>query len=318
MRINPISVAYNRQNLKSQNQNNRQQNVSFGMYESEETKRHFKEDILTSGYRTDDADMLFDYFDKSNLVTIKRKNGLTYAAAERDAINKHENKEFLEDMILLRYRLFKAKSDKKNLTATIDNVFCDFERDLPEFEKKASIVKSEPGYLDIIEDSRDAFNLYSNLRETELDIITRTLRECKRNGIYKEDNFNWNKFVRISKFNPEEKLVSFEFTKDPFNKDEKPPENLGKIKRYFFNRELQNRQRQHVRYRQILNDFRKEYKLDNNWRTNIDCSTEDGMKRLRLIIELSDKLYDTFFPPAPEKEKYEPDSWDKAHDWMKN
>lgn len=160
MRITSVSTAYNSQNL-------RPQKISFGKFESKETKQYVRENILNPNIYGDSAREAFDYFDKSNLVTIKRKNGLTYAVAERGAIDKHRNKELLENMILLRYRLFKFKPDKKDLTATIDNVFCDFERDLPEFKKEASIVKSEPGYLTTIDDFSEAHNLYEDFRDAE-------------------------------------------------------------------------------------------------------------------------------------------------------
>ena len=281
MRINPISVAYNRQNLRPQNQNKQNQTVSFGNFEDKKADRLTYELLGLSAADDDYMYGFYEYLKDCPFVTVKSAKDIKgkdflYVVMNRDITDKHENKHRFDELFQYRRRW----PDKVAI--------------------ETGIIDKEPNYLDLLDCVSGICYLHRDLVKAEEDIITHTLRECKRNGIYKRDNFDWNKFVRMSKFNPEEKLVSFEFTKDPFNKDEKPSENLGRIKRYFFNRELQNRQRQHVRYRQILNDFRKEHKLDNNWRTNIDCSTEDGMKRLRLIIELSDKLYDTFFPPKPE------------------
>ena len=89
MRITSVSAAYNRQNL-------RPQNVNFGKFENREVAQHVKENILNPNKYGGPAKVAFDYFDKSDFVTIKRKKGLVYAVAERDAISKHENKNFLK------------------------------------------------------------------------------------------------------------------------------------------------------------------------------------------------------------------------------
>ena len=159
MRITSVSAAYNRQNL-------RPQNVNFGKFENREVAQHVKENILNPNKYGGPAKVAFDYFDKSDFVTIKRKKGLVYAVAERDAISKHENKKLFEDMILRYYRLFSCGADRKNLTATLDNTYRAYEWE-PEFEEQTNIIKSEPNYLTLVENFGNAHNLYESFRDAE-------------------------------------------------------------------------------------------------------------------------------------------------------
>ncbi len=148
MRINPISITYNRQNSRPQNQNNNQ-NVNFGRFADDEA-RNIAYDYL----KVDESDWhkaAFDYLDETPFVTIKSaiNKGKTfiYAVAEKRAINKHENKNLFTDMLDWHY------SDLAGLRMNKD--------------AREAKVTSESGFLTTLEDFTDTHNLYENFYDCE-------------------------------------------------------------------------------------------------------------------------------------------------------
>lgn len=158
MRITPITVAFNRQNLKSQNQN-----VNFGKFDSAETRQYVEQNILRPDKYEEPATEALDYFDKTPFVTIKRNKGITYAVAETSAINEHKNRSFFEDAIL-SYRRLGCHLDRKNLIATEKNII---KGRGDKAAINAGIVKAEPNYLTAIGNFSGAHVLYTKFINAE-------------------------------------------------------------------------------------------------------------------------------------------------------
>lgn len=151
MRINPISMTYNRQNSRPQNQNNNQ-NVNFGRFADDEA-RNIAYDYL----KVDEGDswnrVAFDYLDETPFVTIKsatnKGDTFIYAVAERKAINKHENKELFDEMI--------------------SDLYVGLKLERAPFAKNAreAGVTSEPGFLTVLHNFSIVHNLYENFCDCE-------------------------------------------------------------------------------------------------------------------------------------------------------
>lgn len=150
MRINPISMTYNRQNLRPQNQNNKQ-NVSFGRFADDTARRMAYEYLkVDKGDSWDRA--AFDYLDETPFVTIKsakNKAGDTfiYSVAERSAIDKHENKNLFYEML--------------------NDLYKGSERLRMNKDAREAGVTSEPGFLTIEDDFTGLYNLYENFCDCE-------------------------------------------------------------------------------------------------------------------------------------------------------
>lgn len=152
MRINPISMTYNRQSLKSQN--NRQQNINFGTFQDKKTDRLTYDLLDVEGDDTGSARETYEYFKNTLFATIKSakmKSGedIVYAVMNKKATNKHENKARFDEVA--KYYA-KQKNDRFNKPA-----------------REAGIIDKEPNYLTWIEDFTDARNLHDELWQAEED-----------------------------------------------------------------------------------------------------------------------------------------------------
>lgn len=339
MRINPISMTGMRisgsQNVRFQNQNNQSQNVSFGKVEDEKAKAE-TERIMTepNSYEDNRADSEFDIKNKKDAmkflgttpyVTVKHncKLGLTYLVADRESYADHEFKSDFDEIF----------DEQIEWNKTMQNDFDNGKRYpairhyLPVLEKR--LIELEPDFLMPLYDNKlrkqvtdkdatfshvchaavDVSRLEKDICNADRDFVTRVLDECKRLC-----PCEFNRFIDVSKRNADEKTISFIFVKDPFNKNEKPAKNLGRIKRFLFDRELKGRQRNDEKYHIIVKEFEKEHGLKSGWAANIDCKTEAGIEQLKLIVRLNDLLYDTFFPieSAPREEKWWEDPYERG------
>ncbi len=144
MRISPINMAYKSLNCKPQKQNNNQkQNISFGTYESAETKQSFWTDVLLE----DEEDLdTFEYFEKP-FVTVKRHDNFFYAVLNREVTDKHPNKEMF-DKVADNYISWRRLEYNKPA-------------------KDAGIIDKEPDFLTIMEDYKDASSLCDDLEKAE-------------------------------------------------------------------------------------------------------------------------------------------------------
>lgn len=152
MRINPVSMAYNRQTLRPQNL---KQNVSFGKFENDELRQEAKSTWLNpetnSNYLTKGA---FEYFDATPFATIKKHKGITYAVMNKDVTDKHEYRENFD-------KVFKNWHDSAI--------------DIDDAAIEAGLTKAEPHFLTTIKDKNSedwepnklACNLYQDLWEAE-------------------------------------------------------------------------------------------------------------------------------------------------------
>ncbi len=156
MRITPISMAYNRQNLRPQNQNLKQ-NVSFGNFENDEIREEAKSTWLNP--ETDDFNCTrdaFEYLDATPFVTIKKRKGIVYAVMNKDVTDKHEFKERFD-------KVFKNYHD---VAIEVDDAAIE-----------AGLTKSEPYFLTTIKDenmspgrpNKLARNLHQDLWAAEVN-----------------------------------------------------------------------------------------------------------------------------------------------------
>lgn len=168
MRINPIGMAYNRQNLRPQNQNknqnnqalNQNKNIAFGKFENEEVRNHFRENIL--GAYNDDCILelsrdAFEYLDATPFVTIKKRKGITYAVLEKEAVDRHKNKE----------KLYWCAN---NYFELIDPKVCE------KRSKEAGILDSEPDFLEELDGAGFDFDNGMAFKETDYEAANKAMR----------------------------------------------------------------------------------------------------------------------------------------------
>jgi len=139
MRINPISIMHNRQNLRPQNQN-----ISFGRF-ADDRARNIAYDYLEA--EDDDCGKdAFNYLDETPFVTIKsainKGKAFIYAVAERSAIDRHKNKNLFDKMMDISYSKYSIDAKFLNKNA----------RDIG--------ATGKPGFLTELEDFADTHNLY--------------------------------------------------------------------------------------------------------------------------------------------------------------
>ncbi len=172
-------MAYNnRQDLRPQNQNNNQ-NVSFGRF-ADDTARRMVYDYLE--VKDDDIgykQAAFDYLDETPFVTIKSavNNGDTfiYAVAEKSAINKHKNKNLFDDMIKLFYPKSSIEAKFLNKNA------------------RAVGATSEPGFLEELEGFTDAHNLYENFCDCEEGYYRKRGNSSPSSHVEDEEDYPYKK-----------------------------------------------------------------------------------------------------------------------------
>lgn len=158
MRINPIGMVYNRQNCKPQKQNN-SQNIAFGRFENEEVRNHFRNNVL--GAYNDDSILelsrnAFEYLDATPFVTIKRRKGITYAVLEKEAVDKHENRDLFHRIEKNYRRSLNTPSNKP--------------------AKEAGIIDIEPHFLKALDGAGFDFDNGMAFKETDYEAANKAMR----------------------------------------------------------------------------------------------------------------------------------------------
>ena len=136
--------------------------------------------------------------------------------------------------------------------------------------------------------------------------------------IYKEE-----KFVKLKKVDPDGFTLHFEFVRDPFDANRELSKRkgfLGALERFGQQGEIQEAKMKNAEAYDLINKFEEKYGLKRGWeQAPMDCRTEDGMKRFKLISLLSCQLYKKLgcIPPPPPTEEELEAQRGEAEKWQK-
>jgi len=130
---------------------------------------------------------------------------------------------------------------------------------------------------------------------------------------------NYDKFVKFKGADNEGLTVNFEFSRDPFNANRAPSTRkgiLGALERFAEQGEIQEAKLKNAEAFDFINKFEEKHGLKRGWETvPMDCRTEDGVKRLKLILELDRELNKKMLPPDPPKKQKRMLSEEEAEKW---
>jgi len=175
MRINPISMAYTRQNLKSQKQNNTQnQNVSFGKFQDEKTDGLTYKILEVDEDDTGSSKAAYEYFRDTLFATIKtakdsQGKDFVYVVMNKDVTDKHKNKHRFDEML----------EDARKNNDRFNKYLEKYGRvsKYPEFE--SGLFKKEPNFISAMTDFSTAYNIYEDLWKAEEDYNPPPSKPCE-------------------------------------------------------------------------------------------------------------------------------------------
>ena len=115
--------------------------------------------------------------------------------------------------------------------------------------------------------------------------------------------FNYDKFIKFKGADEDGLTLNFEFSRNPFEVDRELPNKKGffaAIERFVAQGEMQEAKMKNAEVNDIICGFEEKHGLSRGWEVApMDCRTEDGVKRFKLILELYRELHEKMYPPEP-------------------